>query len=41
MKDQRIRELLKKRLPLCLKTQNFPVLTVPDIPEKQLMNMTI
>lgn len=40
MKDQRIRELLKKRLPLCLKTQNFPVLTVPDIPEKQLMNMT-
>lgn len=40
MDRKQIKAFLKERFPLCMKSQNFPVLTVPNIPEKQLARMT-
>ncbi|MBR4555230.1 MAG: hypothetical protein IKO27_06500 [Ruminococcus sp.] len=40
MNRKQIKAFLKERLPLCVKTQSFPVLTAPNIPEKQQKNMS-
>ena len=40
MDRKQIKTFLKERFPLCMKSQSFPVLTIPNIPEKQLARMT-
>ena len=39
MSKEQMISLLRERLPLCVKTQSFPVLISPDLPEKQQKNM--
>jgi len=39
MSRSRIKALLLERFPLCTKSGTFPVLTIPNIPEKQMKHM--